>query len=179
VKRQKTLFLFILTAVILSGIVFFFHAKSTFSSINNLRDSIDKFQEKSREDLKKNSGGIQNLKELFPEEGSIAEFIENAYKISKRRGIRNLTFEQRRTEFIDLNSGKVLKSIPVSGKRPKVMYAYPIKFGFDSGYRNMAEFIREIRNQNRLVTIQSLTAKRDVDHLSAEMLVVVYSMEER
>lgn len=178
-NRQKILFLLILAALILSGIVFFFYAKSTFSLIKNLRSSIEEFQKKSQEDLKKNAGGIQNLKGLFPEEGNITEFIENAYRISKQRGIRNLTFEQRRTEFIDLSSGKVLKSVPVSGKKPKVIYAYPVKFSFDSGYRNMAEFIREIQNQNRLVTIQSLTAKRDIDHLSAEMVVTVYSMKER
>ncbi|MBM4147358.1 MAG: hypothetical protein FJ240_13975, partial [Nitrospira sp.] len=167
-NRQKILFPVILAAVILSGIIFFFYAKSAFSSIKNIRVSIEEFQKKSREDLKKNTSGIQNPKELFPEEGNITEFIENAYSTSKQRGIRNLSFEQKTTEFIDLTSGKVLKALPVSGKKPGVIYVYPVKFSFDSGFRNMAEFLREIQNQKRLVTIQSLTVKRDMDHLSTD-----------
>lgn len=178
-NRQKILFLAIVAAVILSGTAFFFYAKSAFSSIKTLRVSIEEFQKKSQEDLKKNTGGIQNPRELFPEEANITEFIENAYSASKQRGVRSLTFEQKTTEFIDLSSGKVLKSIPVSGKKPRVIYAYPVKFSFDSGFRNMAEFIREIQNQKRLVTIQSLTVKRDIDHLSTDMVIAVYSMEEK
>jgi Tfp pilus assembly protein PilO len=178
-KRPKILFLLILAAVILSGIIFFFYAKSAFSSIKNLRASIAEFQKKSQEELNKNTGVIQNPEELFPEKGNISEFIENAYRTSKQRGVRNLSFEQKTTEFIDLSSGKVLKSIPVSEKKPRVIYVYPVKFSFDSGFRNMAEFIREIQNQKRLVTIQSLTVKRDIDHLSTDMVIAVYSMEER
>jgi Tfp pilus assembly protein PilO len=178
-NRQKILFLVILAAVMLSGTVFFFYAKSAFSSIKNLRASIEEVQKKSREDVDKKIGGIKNPKTLFPEKGNITEFIENAHRTSRLRGIRDLAFEQKTTEFIDLSSGKVMKALPVSGKKPGVIYAYPVKFSFDSGYRNMAEFIREIQNPRRLVTIQSLTVKRNIDHLSTEMVIAVYSTEER
>jgi Tfp pilus assembly protein PilO len=178
-KRQRFAFLLLLAAILLSAILCFFYAKSTFSSIKYLRASIEDFQKKSRMDLEKSAGGAQELKELFPEEGDIAGFIEDVYGVSKQSGIRNLTFEQERTEFVDMGSGRILKSIPFSGNKTKVLYAYPVKFGFASGYRNMAEFVRGIQNLKRLVTIRSLTAKRDIDHLSVDMVVTVYSMGEK
>jgi Tfp pilus assembly protein PilO len=177
--RQKIAFPLLPVIVLFSAVICFSYAKSTLSTIKNLRASIEDFQRTSRMELEKNAGGIREMKELFPAEGDISGFVEKVYNISRQHGIRALTFEQDRTEFIDLSSGKVLKSIPVSGKKTKVLYAYPIKFSFASGYRNMAEFIREIQAMNRLVTIRSLTAKREIDHLSVDLVVAVYSMEER
>ncbi len=178
-KKPKIAFIIVMTAVIVSGLLFSLYVKSKFSSIRSLRASIEELQKNNREAVEKDTGGIKNLKELFPEAANITAFIENAYRISKLCGIKNLTFEQKSREFIDLRSGKILKAMPVSGQKPRVIYSYPIKISFNSGYRNMAEFIREIRNQDRLAAIESLTAKRDIEYLTVDMVVNIYSTEER
>lgn len=178
-KKPKIAFIIVLTAVIVSGLLFSLYVKSKFSSIRSLRASIEELQKNNRDAVEKDTGEIENLKELFPEAADITAFIENVYRISKLQGINNLTFEQKNRELIDLSSGKILKAMPVSGQKPRVIYSYPIKISFNSGYRNMAEFIREIRNQDRLATIESLTAKRDIENLTVEMVVNIYSTEGR
>jgi len=178
-KKPKIAFIIVMTAVIVSGLLFSLYVKSKFSSIRSLRASIEELQKNNREAVEKDTGGIENLKELFPQSANITSFMENVYRISKLRGINNLTIEQKNREFIDLSSGKILKAMPVSERKPRVIYSYPIKISFNSGYRNMAEFIREIRNQDRLAAIESLTAKRDTEYLTVEMVVNIYSTEER
>jgi len=178
-KRQKIAFILVVTAVIVSGSLFSFYVKSKVSSIKSLRSSIRNYDKVKDVITAKETVGINNLKELFPETGNIPGFIENTYMISKKYSVKNLTFEQKGREFIDLGSGKVLKELPAVKQKVKVIYSYPVKINFYSGYRNMAEFIREMQNQERLVTIHGLTIKRDKETLAAEMVVYVYSTEER
>jgi Tfp pilus assembly protein PilO len=178
-KKPKIVFILVITAVIVSGLLFSLYVKSKISSIKSLRASVEELQKNNRAAIEKDTGGIKNLKELFPEAGNISEFIENVYRISKLRGIKNLTFEQKNREFIDLGSGKILKAMPVSGQKPRVIYSYPVKISFNSNYRNMAEFIREMQNQNRLATIGNLMVKRDIEYLTVEMVVNIYSTEGR
>lgn len=178
-KKPKIAFIIVLTAVIVSGLLFSLYVKSKFSSIKSLKASIEELQKKTRIAVEEDTGVIKNLRELFPEAGNITGFIENAYRISKLHGIKNLTFELKSRELIDLDSGKILKAMPVSGQKPRVIYSYPVKISFNSNYRNMAEFIREIQNQDRLATIESLMVKRDIEYLTVEMVVNIYSTEER
>lgn len=178
-KKPKITFILVLMAIIVSGLLFSFYVKTKISSIKNLRASIEELQKNGQVSIEEDKGGIKNLKELFPEEGNITEFIENTYRISKLRGIKNFTFERKNRELIDLGSGKILKAIPVSVQKPKVIYSYPIKISFNSNYRNMAEFIREIQNQDRMVTIESLMVKPDNEYLAVEIVVNIFSMEER
>lgn len=177
-KKPKILFIAIVTAIIVSCIVFSLYCKSKIASMKSLRTSIKAFQ-KSTLLAEEESGNLKNLRELFPERAYITEFIEDIYKISKQRTIRNLFFEQKNQEFIELSSGRVLKALPTSGEKPKVLSSFPVKITFHSGYRNMAEFVREIQNQERLTTIESLKANRDKGYLAVEMVVDIYSTEER
>lgn len=178
-KKSRIVFILAATVIVISGMLFSFYVKSKISSLKSLRASTEELQKNNQAAIEKDTGGIKNLKELFPQSDNITGFIENAYRISKMRDIKNLTFEQKSREFVDLGSGKILKAMPVSGQKPKVIYSYPIKISFNSGYRDMAEFIREIQNQDRLVTIESLIVKRDKGYLSAEVVVNIYSTEER
>jgi Tfp pilus assembly protein PilO len=174
-NRPKILFLLIMTAVIVSGLLFSLYLKSKISSMRNLRASIEDFQKKTQEDLEKKPAGMHNLKELFPAAGNTAGFIENAYRIAKQRGIQDMIFEQKRTEFLDSASGRTFKALPVSGQKPKVISVYPVRISFHSGYRNMAEFIREVQDQPRMVTIESLAVKRDTGYLSVDMVMNIYA----
>ena len=177
-KKPKIVFFAIVTAVAVSGLLFSLYVKSKVSSMKSLRASIEVIQNSTFLD-KEESGNTQNLRALFPERDYITEFIEDTYKISKKRKINNLFFEQKNQEFIELSSGRVLKALPATGEKPKVLSSFPVKITFHSGYRNMAEFVREIQNQERLVTVESLKANRDEGYLAVEMVADIYSTEER
>jgi Tfp pilus assembly protein PilO len=178
-RKPKIIFIIAITALIISGLIFSLYVKSKISSIKSLRASINELQKSSNLTMEEeNTEAIRNLKELFPEKENITKFIESAYRISKARSIKNFTFEQKSRESIDLASGKILKVMPAQGQRPKVIYSYPIKISFNAGYRNTAEFIRGIQNQNRLATLDSLLITSDNEYLAVEMVVTIYSMEE-
>ena len=177
-KKPKILFIAIITAVVVSGLLFSLYCKSKIASMKGLRTSIEAFQ-KSPLLAVGESGDKQNLRELFPERARITEFIEDIYKISKQLKIKHLFFEQKNQEFIELSSGKILKAFPTTGEKPQVLSSFPVKITFHSSYRNMAEFIREIQNQQRLITIESLKATRDKGYLAVDMVVDIYSAEEQ
>jgi Tfp pilus assembly protein PilO len=181
-KKQKTTFILVVTGLVVSGLLFSLYVKSKISLLNSLRSSIS-FIQVSYLDNKltneKYSEGLKNLKQLFPETSNITEFIENVYNISKKYSIKNIVFDLKNREFVELSSGKILKALPISGQKPKVMYSYPVTINFNSGYRDMAEFVREIQNQERLVTIKSIKAKpeKEKEYLTVEMVVNIYSVE--
>jgi len=178
-KKMKGAFLLLIAAVIISGLLFAAYVKAKRSSIKKLRASIEELQKSTQGTVEDDIEVISNLRELFPAEGAATEYIEKAYWIAKSHAIKNLVFEQRSREFIELGSGKTIKTFPASAQKPKGISVYPVKISFTSGYRNMAEFIRELQNQPRMVTIENLTAKRDTENLSVEMVLNIYSAEER
>lgn len=179
-KSQKAIFMLTVTLIIVSGLLFSVYVKSKISSIKGLRASISEFDKPGALVTEQDTAvKPKNLKIMFPESGGIVEFIENAYRISKRRGIYNFTFEQKNRELIELSSGRVLKTMPAAEQKLNVMYAYPIKISFNSSYRNMAEFTREMQNQERLVTVENLTVKREKELLSTHMVVNIYSTGDR
>lgn len=178
-KKTSRLFLILVAGVLVSGIVYVFYVKSKISSIHALRSSIN---EAASMVAARDEQGTQNESEfggLFPVRSDIAGFMEEIYVISKKYDIGNLTFEQKDRELIDLGSGNIIKAMPVSGKKPNIMYAYPVRISFSSGYRNQAEFVREMQNMKRLVTIKNLKTRRDAGLLATEMVIVVYSAEVR
>jgi Tfp pilus assembly protein PilO len=176
-KKQKIFFIAIVTAVVVSGLLFSVYCKYKIASMKSLRTSIEAIQGSTLR-VERDSGDRELLSKLFPEKASITEFIEDIYEVSKQQSIRNLFFEQKNQEFIELSSGKILKALPATGEKPKVLSSFPVKITFHSGYRNMAEFVREIQNRERLVTVESLKAKRDKGFLAVEMVVDIYSTEE-
>lgn len=181
-KKQKWLFILLISGVIISGIIFSFYTKSKISSIRDLRSSIKEFDISRKQAAVEESDASRNLHELIPETDGITGFIENIYRISVRRSLKHLTLDYKDREFIELNTGKLLKAIPVSeqklsAQKPKVLYSYPMKIHFYSGYREMAEFIREVQSQPRLVTIEDLKVKPEKSLLSVEMTIHIYSTE--
>jgi len=141
--------------------------------------SIEELQKSTRVTPEGDPETMRSLRELFPPEGAVTEYIEKAYWIAKSHAIKNLVFEQRNREFIESGSGKAIKALAASSRKPGVISVYPVKISFTSGYRNMAEFVRELQNQPRMVTIENLTAKSGGGHLSVEMVLNIYSAEDR
>jgi Tfp pilus assembly protein PilO len=181
-RKPKTAFILVVTILIVSGLLFSFYVKSKISLLNSLRSSMSSMQVSYLDNKlanEKYSQELKNLKQLFPEASDITEFIENVYNTSKRYSIKNIVFDLKSSEFIELSSGKILKALPITGQKPKVMYSYPLTINFNSGYREMAEFVRDIQNQDRLVTIKSLKVKpeKEKEYLAVEMVVNIYSTE--
>lgn len=179
-KKQKVISLLVVTGVILSGLVFSFYVRSKISSMHALRSSIENVSKTDSEvssGKDKNVRRIDTLKRLFPQKGNTAAFIEDVYRIGKQRALKNLTFEQKSTQFIEPGSGGISKTSHAPSQ--KVIYAYPFRIAFNAGYRNTAEFIREIQDLERFATMESISVKRDKESLAVEMVVTVYSTEER
>ncbi|MEW6110103.1 MAG: type 4a pilus biogenesis protein PilO [Nitrospirota bacterium] len=178
-KKNRWTFILMVTAVVISGISFSLYVKSKISAINTLRTSVTMASKKIADATEGKTAQLETLRLLFPETGDTTEFIESMYRISKRRNIVNLKFEQKSREYIEAATGRPLRALPATGQKTGLIYSYPVKISFNSGYRDMAEFIREMQNQERLVTIESLNVKRDKDFLAAEMIVNIYSAGER
>jgi Tfp pilus assembly protein PilO len=178
-KKMKGAFLVLIASVIVSAFLFAAYVKAELSSLNKLQSSIEELQKSPQVTPEADPETVRSLRELFPAEGAVTEYIEKAYWIAKSHAIRNLVFEQKSRELIDAGSGKAMKTLPAAAQKQAVISVYPVKISFTSGYRNMAEFVRELQNQPRMVTIENLSAKRDTDHLSVEMVLNIYSAEER
>ena len=179
-KKRKISYIIMVAAVVVSGIAFSFFVAAKVSSISALRSSIEKLYGSGGEIIAgrdREPAKVDNLRKLFPKASNVTEFVEDVSRISKKRALRNLVFEQKSTEFIRSVSGKALKAVPPSPQT--VIYVYPFKMSFNAGYRDMAEFLREIENQERLATIESLVVKRDKDILAVDVGVNIYSTEER
>jgi Tfp pilus assembly protein PilO len=178
-RKPKIAFILVVAVLIVSGLLFSFYVKSKISLLSSLRSSIQGLYLDNKLTNEKYSEELKNLKQLFPEMSNITEFIENVYQTSKKYSIKNITFDLKNREFVELSSGKILKALPISEQKPKVMYSYPITINFNSSYRDMAEFVREIQNQDRLVTIKSIKAKpeKEKEYLTVEMVVNIYSVE--
>jgi Tfp pilus assembly protein PilO len=166
--------------VIISGIFFSIYVKSRIGEIKRLRASIEELQ-RGKTDIVTSAEGkdIEILKGLFPSDSNTAGFIEDIYRIAGRYNIKNLIIEQKSTEYVELSTGKVLKVIPKTEQKPNVLYSYPILIIFNTGYRDMAEFIREVQNSERFTSVNTLNVKKAKRGLIVDMLINIYSMEGR
>ena len=176
-RKFSPSFIVIIIFLAVSGIIFSFYVKSGFDTIRSLKTNIASLAEGNKYTSVREPEGIEGLKELFPQSGSATEFIEKAYMISGSYNIYDITFNYNKREFIDLASGNILKALPSSGSMPKVISLDSIKISFISDYRGLTEFIRELQNLSRLVTIDGLNVKNKGTSLAVEMVVNIYSTE--
>lgn len=178
-KKSKKVFMLLVAGLVVSGLFCIFYVKSKISSIKTLRSSLSEIVLRvSDADQQRNAQGME-FGELFPGKSDIAGFMEEIYLISNKYDIKNLSFEQKDRELIDLGSGNIIKAMPASGQKSNVMYSYPVRISFYSGYRGQAEFIREMQNMKRLVTIKNLKVRRDQGLLATDIVVNIYSAEAR
>jgi Tfp pilus assembly protein PilO len=168
-------FIIIIIFMAVSGIAFFFYLQSELRTINSLKIEIASLERAKEVVSEKEPEDPAHLKELFPASGSEAAFIEKAYVIAIINNINDISFNYSRREFIDLASGNTLKSIVQPEKKPSLIYLDSIKMNFFSDYRGLAEFIRELQNLSRLVTIETLSVKNKGTSLAVEMVVNIYS----
>lgn len=178
-KKTNKISLLLIAGLLISGIFYIFYVKSKVSSIHALRSSLREIVLNVSDTEGQRSVQDIEFAELFPVKSDMARFIEDLYLISKKHEIKNLYFEQKERELLDTATGNIMKAMPASGKKPNVIYSYPVKVNFHSGFRGQAEFIREIQNMKRLVTIKTLKVRRDEGLLATEMVVNIYSMEAR
>lgn len=168
-KKEKKIFYSILAAVIITGLIFSLYAFTTVRSIRALRTAIEKTAVERTRALGKESGSGSEVKKSIPQKMWTTEFIEMAYTASRKYGIKEMTFEQKAPDSI--------RRQPQGNKQPSVQ-AYPVRMTFNSGYREMAEFIQQLQGLERLVTIDSLKVKREKDSLAIDLTASTYAMEE-
>lgn len=176
-RKFSPAFVIIIIFMAVSGTIFFFYVKAEFKTIRSLKTDIAYLSTQDEHISKNEPEGLEHLKELFPQPGSATEFIEKIYMISGSYNIDAISFNYNKREYADLSSGNILKALPSSGSMPKVISLDSIKINFVSDYRSLAEFIRELQNLSRLVTIDGLNVKNKGTSLAVEMVVNIYSME--
>jgi hypothetical protein len=115
----------------------------------------------------------ESEEKAIPEKLWATEFMETVYTTAKKHDIKDLTFEQK------AGSDQVRAHRPAmnKAKAQKAIKAHPVKISFRSGYRAVAEFVREIQSLDKPITIEGLKIKRDKGALSVEMTASTYSME--
>ena len=177
-KKSKIIFISVIAAIVISGIFFSVYFRSKIKNIKNLRTSIENLYiaDTSAAETPKELTGLD---QLFPQKGGTTEFIENIFLLSKKHSIKDLHVEYKSHETITLGSGKQIISGRESIHKSGAIYVHPIRMNFKSGYRNMAEFIKEIQDHQRLVTIKNLKVSKGKNLLSAELVLNIYSTEEK
>ncbi|MBI5075677.1 MAG: type 4a pilus biogenesis protein PilO [Nitrospirae bacterium] len=173
-NSRKKAFYTILAVVISTGLIFSLYAVSKIRSIHELRAAVEKTATERLQAIRKDSDSSTDAGKSAPK-GAIVppkmwttEFIETAYNASQKYGIRNLTFEQK-------SSDSSRRQTP--GNSRLSLQAYPVKMTFHAGYREMAEFLRELQDLDRLVTIDNLRVKSEKSYLAAEVTISTYAME--
>lgn len=177
-KNSKRVFILIVMAVVIVGILFSFHVISRMSRFDALRKSINDVYIATQTFAGDDTGPPVNTSRLFPETAGVAGFIEHIYGIAGIYGLQDIIFQHSQVEYMEYGSGRVLKALPSSGIQPEVLFSYPVMIRFRSDYRGLAEFIREVQNLQRLATIERLNTSRDSDGLSTNMVVRIYSTGE-
>ncbi len=169
-NKQKKAFYILLAVIIVTGLLFSLIAVSKIRSIQELRAAIKKSGTERALAIEKDSDRSPDTKKSIPRKMWTTEFIETAYNVSRKHGIKDLTFEQKSTD----NSRKQ----PRGNGQPSLQ-AYPVRLTFHSQYREMANFIQELQGFEKLVTIDSLKVKREKSSLVVELMASTYSMEEK
>lgn len=177
-KKSKIIFISVIAALVISGIFFSIYFRNKIKNIKNLRASIENLYVAGTPGAE-TPKGLTDLNQLFPQKGGTTEFIENIFLISKKYFIKDMLVEYKSHEALALGSGKQMTSGRESAHKTGVLYVHPITITFNCGYRNMAEFIREIQDRQRLVSIKTLKVNKGKDLLSAELVLNIYSMEEK
>lgn len=171
-KSRNKAFYLIVAVVLITGLIFSLYAFSKIRSIHELRAALEKSGAERALAIEKNSdlrGTITPLRGIaIPRKIWATEFIETAYNASRKYGISNLTFEQKSPESARRQT---------QGNSRQSFQSYPVKMTFHAGYREMAEFIRELQGLDRLVTIDNLRVKSEKSYLAVEMTISTYTME--
>lgn len=169
-KNEKKAFYIILAVVIVTGLIFSLYAFSKIKAIRELRATIEKNSAERARVIAKDSDSSTDVRKptLIPQKMWTTEFIETVYNTSRRHGIRDLTFEQKSADSSRRQT---------QGNSLLSFQSYPVKMTFHAGYREMAEFIRELQGLEKLVTIDNLKVKHEKNILAIEMTASTYAME--
>ncbi|MBI5632908.1 MAG: type 4a pilus biogenesis protein PilO [Nitrospirae bacterium] len=167
-KNQGKAFYIILAVVIVTGLIFSLYAFSKIKAIRELRAAIKKSGAEHELAIAKNSDSSTDIMKFIPQRMWTTEFIETAYTVSRKYGIRDLLFEQKSAD----NTRR-----QTHGNSPVSLRSYPVRMTFHAGYREMADFIQELQGFEKLVTIESLMIRREKSSLAVEMTASTYAME--
>lgn len=167
-KNQTKPFFVVLAIVVVTGLIFSLYAYSKIRSIRELRTTIDKIGTERARAVWKDADGGSDTQKSIPQKMWTTEFIETAYTVSQKYRITDMTFEQK-----SLDSAR--KQTPANIRL--TLQSYPVKITFHAGYREMAEFIRELQDLERLVTVDNLKVKSEKSYLAVEITLSTYAME--
>lgn len=177
-RNIRVPFVLLLAAVVLSAVIAGFLFQAKIRTIHGLRASL---ASPMREPVSGSDLGADRkyLKKLYPPESGIPGFLEQMHGMARRNGVQELFFEQRNREMVMPDTGKTVRPQSSATTAVATLYRFPVRVSFKSGYRQMAEFIREIQGMERMVTVENLHGRKDKGSLLTEMTVVIYATGEK
>jgi len=136
------------------------------------------FKPPSREEEKRWKEVESRLYPLIPPEEDIYDLIYELANLAKKCNILDISFKSGKDINTKVLEGRKAVS-PVVPTQIVGIFAgdvdyFFVKLSFRSGYQDLARFLEEIQEIDRLVEIESLVIKRGFPMISVEMVVMAY-----
>ncbi|MBA4371342.1 MAG: hypothetical protein C0402_00600 [Thermodesulfovibrio sp.] len=113
----------------------------------------------------------EKLVRMFPQQPDISVFVDGLYQHAHKSGIRNLEVQTLPTKD---------RGPRVTGRKDekakKTMQALPLRIVMEGTYRNIAEYMRLMQNDERFTRVVELEIQPGKDLLRATMTLEIFSI---
>lgn len=161
--RKNTILIFSVILIVFT-IFFVFFAKKRLSEIGKLEERLSEVQldkQKERPRFK--------IDELVLTRNQIPEFIETLYKLAEDNRLKKYDILSKS----DRQSGANVQKSKMTGGLQGIEI-YPLKISIEGDYRDIAEYIRELQNIDRLKKIRDISITPEKRHIKAEINIDIF-----
>lgn len=113
----------------------------------------------------------ERLLRMFPGQPGISLFVDGLYQHAQKAGIRNLEVQTLAPKDKGPRAGGRKE------EKTKVLQAFPLRIMMDGTYRNIAEYMRLMQNDDRFIRILELELQPGKDLHRAIMTLEIFSIE--
>lgn len=162
--RKNTILIFSVILILVFTIFFVFLAKKRISEIERLEKRLSEIQL----DKQRNNSRLK-IDELFLTRNQIPAFIETLYKLAEDNRLKKYDIISKSEK----QSGANIQKSKVTG-RLQGIEIYPLKISIEGDYRDIAEYIRELQNIDRLKRIRDISITPEKRHIRAEINIDIF-----
>lgn len=162
--RKNGILIFSVILILILTIFFAFHVKKRLSGI----EKIEKRLAENRSDKQKEKTQFK-VDKLFLTKNQIPTFIETLYKLAEDNRLKNYDILSKS----DRQSGANVQKSKVTGGLQGIEI-YPLIISIEGDYRNIAEYVRELQNIDRLKKIRDITITPEKRHIKAEISIDIF-----
>lgn len=162
--RKNGILIFSVILILVLTIFFVFFAKKRLSEIEKLEKRLSEIQlDKQKE------RPLFRVDKLFLARNQIPTFIETLYKLAEDNGLKRYDILSKP----DKQSGANVQKTKMIGGLQGIEI-YPLKISIEGDYRDVAEYIRELQNIDRLKKIRDITITPEKRHIKAEISIDIF-----